>query len=123
MGPWIRCYLLQTRFWIKNRIIIPQILPEIFQNAALIARHNAELAQSVVDAGAVAQLVLCIQEPELSQSSHNRFFELNRPQSPNNLFVELKIGRNRHKMNLLSSKSVESLKINFLTPEFKITSK
>ena len=31
-----------------------------------IARHNAELAQSVVDSGAVPLLVLCIQEPELS---------------------------------------------------------
>lgn len=31
-----------------------------------IARHNAELAQAVVDAGAVPLLVLCVQEPELS---------------------------------------------------------
>ena len=31
-----------------------------------IARHNAELSQSVVDAGAVPLLVLCIQEPEIS---------------------------------------------------------
>ena len=31
-----------------------------------IARHNAELSQAVVDAGAVPLLVLCIQEPELS---------------------------------------------------------
>merc|ERR1712134_68246 len=31
-----------------------------------IARHNDELAQAVVDAGAVPLLVLCIQEPELS---------------------------------------------------------
>ena len=31
-----------------------------------IARHNGELAQSVVDSGAVPLLVLCIQEPELS---------------------------------------------------------
>ena len=31
-----------------------------------IARHNGELAQTVVDAGAVPLLVLCIQEPELT---------------------------------------------------------
>ena len=31
-----------------------------------IARHNGDLAQSVVDSGAVPLLVLCIQEPELS---------------------------------------------------------
>ena len=29
-----------------------------------IAKHSAELAQSVVDVGAVPLLVLCIQEPE-----------------------------------------------------------
>ena len=34
-----------------------------------IARHNAELAQMVVDAGAVALLVLCVQEPELNLKS------------------------------------------------------
>lgn len=31
-----------------------------------IARHNQALAQSVVDAGAIPLLVLCLQEPELS---------------------------------------------------------
>lgn len=31
-----------------------------------IARHNQMLAQSVVDAGAVPLLVLCLQEPELA---------------------------------------------------------
>jgi hypothetical protein len=31
-----------------------------------IARHNEELAQAVVDAGAVPLLVLCIQEPEIA---------------------------------------------------------
>ena len=31
-----------------------------------IARHNGELAQTVVDAGAVPLLVLCVQEPELT---------------------------------------------------------
>lgn len=31
-----------------------------------ISRHNTELAQYVVDAGAVPPLVLCIQEPELT---------------------------------------------------------
>ena len=31
-----------------------------------VAKHNAELAQSVVDAGAVGLLVLCVQEPELT---------------------------------------------------------
>ena len=31
-----------------------------------IARHNAELAQHVVDNGAIPHLVLCLQEPELS---------------------------------------------------------
>ena len=34
--------------------------------AGYIAGHNAELASTVVDAGAVALLVLCVQEPELS---------------------------------------------------------
>merc|ERR1712060_464042 len=31
-----------------------------------VAKHNADLAQSVVDAGAVGLLVLCVQEPELT---------------------------------------------------------
>jgi HEAT repeat protein len=31
-----------------------------------IARHNGELSQAVVDAGAIPLLVLCVQEPELS---------------------------------------------------------
>lgn len=31
-----------------------------------IARHNTALAQSVVDNGAVPQLILCLQEPEIS---------------------------------------------------------
>ena len=31
-----------------------------------IAQHTADLAQSVVDAGTVALLVLCIQEPEIT---------------------------------------------------------
>jgi hypothetical protein len=31
-----------------------------------IAQHTSELAQSVVDAGAVPLLVLCIQEPEIT---------------------------------------------------------
>ena len=31
-----------------------------------VARHNGELAQAVVDAGAVPLLILCIQEPEIS---------------------------------------------------------
>ena len=35
-------------------------------NAERIARHNKELAQTVVDAGAVPLLVLCFQEPEIT---------------------------------------------------------
>lgn len=44
--------------------------PAVKESAAwalgYIARHNTELAQHVVDAGAVPPLVLCVQEPELS---------------------------------------------------------
>ena len=31
-----------------------------------IAKHNQELAQAVVDAGAIGLLVMCVQEPELT---------------------------------------------------------
>ena len=31
-----------------------------------MAKHSSELSQSVVDAGAVPLLVLCVQEPEIS---------------------------------------------------------
>ena len=34
-----------------------------------VARHNAELAQYVVEAGAVPLLVLCVQEPEVTLKS------------------------------------------------------
>jgi hypothetical protein len=44
--------------------------PSVKESAAwalgYIATHTAELAQAVVDAGAVPLLVLCIQEPEIS---------------------------------------------------------
>lgn len=44
--------------------------PSVKEAAALalscVAKHNADLAQSVVDAGAVGLLVLCVQEPELT---------------------------------------------------------
>ena len=54
-----------------------------------IAQHNAELAQAVVDAGTIALLVLCIQEPEITlkrisasamRSSVHRTYQL--PSSP-----------------------------------------
>lgn len=31
-----------------------------------IAKHNGELAQAVVNEGAISALVLCVQEPEIS---------------------------------------------------------
>lgn len=35
-----------------------------------IAKHNAELAQSIVDAGAGPLLVFCLREPEVSLKRH-----------------------------------------------------